>query len=627
MNRLALLGGALLILLSGCLSIQRIQQADPHTLIHHNWWNHYQRGRLFLKEASFADALKDFEAALGITSVARTTNPTDHWRARTYGMHTLDGYFPHRELGICHFELGHFNRAQAQLELSMQMEPSARAKFYLNRIRTQLASAHTPPVITCDALPTYTAQRTVALSGTVAGANPIRAISINGRDEFIELAADSLNFEIEIPLKEGTNAINIVAEDVSGLKTVQTLSLMADWTPPKIDLQRNGSELELTFHDDLNLQQVQLNQLTEAPAARTHVTSIPINATRALQLAAQDLAGNRTELNLSCSDLQQLAQPTENSPPQLVLTHANQTITLYTPEYALDLRAQDDSALKSIQLNGTNLLPRTTPLYQTLLRIPLTLGTNHLALAAEDIQGNQTSAEITVVYRSPAYLDKQYRLSVSATPIRGESTNPELAPHAFLQMNQELTQEPVRFYLLANRQESKPISEERTLSDSILGDQRARLETGLALDADLLLNTQLLEDGIGQTLCTHVLDADSQKELFIEDVYFEDPLQLARQIQGLILKVEQRFPLIQANLQQRGDSFSMTAGSNEGARSGMKFLVIRSDGPFEQGRILLQNDRPIEVALSTIESDQSRVIIPSAHQQSYPRDGDYLFSR
>jgi len=142
--RLILLAGVL-SMLSGCLSVQRHSSADPYVLHHHNWWNHYERGRLFLKDGNFAAARKDFETALGLIPGARYPYAMERWRARTYGMHMMEGYFPHRELGICLFELGEYQQALELLETSIQMEPSARAKFYINRSRKQLAQASAPP--------------------------------------------------------------------------------------------------------------------------------------------------------------------------------------------------------------------------------------------------------------------------------------------------------------------------------------------------------------------------------------------------------------------------------------------------------------------------------------------------
>jgi hypothetical protein len=390
MNRRLCLAGLLLALLSGCLSLQSRSSAGPYILSHHNWWNYYQRGRLYLKDGQFADARKDFETALGLRPGARYPYAQERWRARTYGMHMLEGYFPHRELGICLFELNQTDAALNQLNISLQMEPSARAKFYINRIQKQLAAAASPPQIDIAAHPEWTGQRTFMLQGTAFGTNAVATLTINGNPEFIELAASQIPFRREIPLNEGRNLIRIAAEDIAGGKASTNLVVMADWTPPQIHLQQTGSALSVTCLDNLALQQLQANNQTVPPAGNATSFTCPLNAAGPLRLSAADCAGNHTEWTLSKNDLLRLAQNQAAAPPRLHIADAGKTITLFNPEYALDIRAEDDTALRAIELNGENLLAQTTPLFRTLQRVPLSTGTNRLALIAEDTDGNRT---------------------------------------------------------------------------------------------------------------------------------------------------------------------------------------------------------------------------------------------
>ena len=57
--------------------------------------------------------------------------------ARTYGMHFID-YFPHRELGIVYYEMRKMDAAKKELELSLVHFPTAKARFYLDRVRKAL---------------------------------------------------------------------------------------------------------------------------------------------------------------------------------------------------------------------------------------------------------------------------------------------------------------------------------------------------------------------------------------------------------------------------------------------------------------------------------------------------------
>ncbi|MCP4110994.1 MAG: hypothetical protein GY749_36635 [Desulfobacteraceae bacterium] len=54
--------------------------------------------------------------------------------ARTFGMHFTD-YFPHREKGLIHYLEGDYKTAKSELELSAKQYPSAKALFYLDKVR------------------------------------------------------------------------------------------------------------------------------------------------------------------------------------------------------------------------------------------------------------------------------------------------------------------------------------------------------------------------------------------------------------------------------------------------------------------------------------------------------------
>lgn len=627
MTRTAYLIGLLLIFLSGCISVQNQHSAGPYDLMHHNWWNYYQRGRLYLKDGNFDAARQDFETAMGRIPGARYPYAQERWRARTYGMHMLEGYFPHRELGICLFEQKQLTEALALLETSMKMEPSARAKFYINRIHQQLAAATAPPRIEINSIPDWTSQRTLLLKGSAFGTNAVSAITINGISQFIELATQQVFFQREIPLQEGRNLICVTADDIAGNQTATNLVLTADWTPPQVSLRRTGSALSITCHDNLGLQQLQINNRILSPSGKEHTLTCPLDPAEPLQLLATDHAGNRIEWTLSRNELRHLAQTRQASPPGLHVADAGKIITLCSPEYALDLRAEDDTALRSVRLNGENLLTRTAPLFRTLRRVPLSPGPNRLVLTAEDDEGNCTEEQITVIYRKPEYLDKVYRLATVLSPLAGEIPDPAFEKRVSYLIGHELTLDPVRFYLLAAEKESRQLQKEQSLSGSELADARTLLQQGRKLNADLMFVTRVLSDGTGQTVYTQVLDADSGEELFIEDVYLEDPRLLAQQISGLIMKIEQRFPMIQAGIRQQNKQLFIDAGEKNGVHKGMHFLVIRSDGAFENGRVLQAGSRPAELVISEVESEKAQVIIPHRQTKHPAQPGDYVFSR
>ncbi len=96
----------------------------------HKWWNYYERG------LSYADGEFYKEAQADLREAVRQRDK-DQRMARTYGMHFID-YFPHRELGIVYYQLGNSGLAKEELDLSLRQFPSAKARFYLDRVRKAL---------------------------------------------------------------------------------------------------------------------------------------------------------------------------------------------------------------------------------------------------------------------------------------------------------------------------------------------------------------------------------------------------------------------------------------------------------------------------------------------------------
>lgn len=90
------------------------------------WYNDYEDGIKLMDQGRWAAAIVKFRQALNVK--ADDTN-----KIRTYGMHFIE-YYPHREIGICFFELKEFDKAQQQLQLSLRQSYSARAMEYLQKL-------------------------------------------------------------------------------------------------------------------------------------------------------------------------------------------------------------------------------------------------------------------------------------------------------------------------------------------------------------------------------------------------------------------------------------------------------------------------------------------------------------
>lgn len=90
------------------------------------WYQAYEKGLEAMKDAQWQQAIKYLESAVRVKD-------KDKAKTRAYGA-VFISYFPHREMGICWFNLGYIENAKQELLLSIGQSSSFRAKEYLKRI-------------------------------------------------------------------------------------------------------------------------------------------------------------------------------------------------------------------------------------------------------------------------------------------------------------------------------------------------------------------------------------------------------------------------------------------------------------------------------------------------------------
>ncbi len=90
------------------------------------WYNYYADGLKEMEFGNWAKAIENFREALKVQN-------QDVKTIKTYGMHFIE-YFPHREVGICFYNLGQHELAKSELMMSIRQEFSARAQEYLAKL-------------------------------------------------------------------------------------------------------------------------------------------------------------------------------------------------------------------------------------------------------------------------------------------------------------------------------------------------------------------------------------------------------------------------------------------------------------------------------------------------------------
>ena len=705
----------LLLMWTGCLLPEPAEETGK--LYHHNWWNYYARGTFLLRQGRTEEAQADFQRCLGLRPGAKFGNTHDMWRARTYGLHFIEGYFPNRELGICLYENNNFTQSVHFLEISLKQEPSGRAKHYLNLARRRQMTGRTvsPPHLQLglNAETSFTSDHSCLLGGTATGEGRICRLTVGGRPEFIELAENTLAFIRRTPLTAGTNVISIEAEDLLGQRATQKAVWIADWQPPRFLIRRVSTQggawlVEGVCRDEFGLAEVLLDHTSVFRLKDTrHLSEIPVSLRVPLTgatLTATDRAGNRLQSPLNATVLAQMAVPEERTsrlfadsacpfppgkegrplcafaalqwpaPPNATVlsrmeTHARaferhprpgymglfaQTVPaptadrlrpslslrgcqpltrVFAEDFYVDGTAADGGGLVSVTINGENLLaPDDQGTIRTYFarRITLDPGTNRFDVVATDRTGNRASQTLTVIRLSPEHLAENLRLSVGVPPLTPADTG-LIGVRVQRSMETELTKSPVRFRLLERDEGWNFVLREQGLSVSDLADPSAALRIGKMVPAEMLLMGKIFTEAKGLTVYLKAVETGNGTVVFASDVYSPDPdLGLDDAVAGLVLKVQQGFPLITGEvLRRQGTRVTLNVGRQEGTTENSRFLVISvpPSKSITDGQVCKTEGQAIQLQIEKVQQNTStaRIIPPAA--DVIVKEGYYVYTR
>ena len=230
---------SLIVSLSGCAAPYRKMIKDGKSycvtrgVFKSRWSDYYERALSCIEGEFYQEALFDLNVAI-------QKRCEDQRMARTYGMRFID-YFPHREKGLIYFLKKNYNQAEKFFSISMKMEPSAKSKYYIDEIHKKRLqkekSAIEKPTIELDVSKYiedqfhkfWSKQFPVIISGLASDSLNICHLSINNQSYLIDnLDRKQISFEKQIFLEHGHHSIEILAENMAGVKAKQTISLNID---------------------------------------------------------------------------------------------------------------------------------------------------------------------------------------------------------------------------------------------------------------------------------------------------------------------------------------------------------------------------------------------------------------
>jgi hypothetical protein len=236
------LGIILLALLSACatssVDVSRyvrdgVQYGKTEGRFRSRWWNHYERGRSLLEGGFYAEAEKDLRLALA-------GRDRDQLWPRTYGLHLIPEYFPHRELGIALYNETRIEESIRELELSLKQRHSARGAYYVDLarrqwIRSSNADRETPTVVIESPVnEASVGTDSVEVKGVARDDTYIAAIHVADNRYDIKLSAPLIPFSCPVTLRPGSNEIRVTVTDLAGKTTVGSVAVVVDIDGPGV---------------------------------------------------------------------------------------------------------------------------------------------------------------------------------------------------------------------------------------------------------------------------------------------------------------------------------------------------------------------------------------------------------
>lgn len=305
-----------------CIKNGRTFGTSKNLIVNNKWYSCYQRGLSYSEGECWEQAVNQFLKAIGQRS-------DDQWRARSYGMHILDEYFPHRELGIVYLHQGHIQDAIKELTISLSSTESGKAKYYLNKARkswlekTGLDKA--PPMVQFLAQKEkagdiiYTNSSKYYIRGIATDDYFVSRILINDHPLFFDLALPEIPFQKTMYLQAGINTIKVKAVDLIGNEYQKEISIQLDRQGPTLFFAPAGSldteDIDGPFHSPISseirirglafdkggLKRLTINEkeipLAEGIIIKEFSCDIPFSSHP--HFCAIDRAGNITQGNLN----------------------------------------------------------------------------------------------------------------------------------------------------------------------------------------------------------------------------------------------------------------------------------------------------------------------------------------
>lgn len=617
-------------LLSGCapkdvqpsLEVDGRRYGVTQGAFRHRWWNYYERALSFAEGGFLKEAEGDLKAALSMRG-------EDQRRARTYGMHFVD-YFPHRELGIIYYKKADYESAREQLEISLRQYPTAKARYYLDRVRRALLEASGAPVTVprigiAPSEEIWSREDPIVISGVVEDEGYVSSLRINGHPIYLEQSRKRVGFRHALELSQGRHDVVVEASNLLGGRAERKVVIHVDREGPVVSLEKvqraegpSGPALVVkgSAWDEAGIDSLELEGTPLSPAGREEFLfseRVPLKGAR-LTVVATDRLGNRTtaQLDLRMGGrgerpvLLAMAAETEfllqigglfgrgdEHPPRIVLEGWTEKQSVYMDKVYVEGRAMDDTKVVSVTINGIPILRRPGKWVAFGHTARLAEGTNRIRVTAKDEAGHEATKVITVERRIPKALQLGERLCVTVLPFQKKGVASELVA-LFPEFLLDSLMQEGRFRLV-EREKLDLVLEEQKLSQTVLMDRRTALKLGRLLAAHCIMAGNIIESRDGLEVVARMIDTETSEILATADAFDElkDRLALEKLAQALAVQFHREFPLVEGTVVRREGDRILTDLGYPQIKMGRRVIVYHEEIVIhpQSGKILGRDHR------------------------------------
>jgi len=565
-NRILILFILIIILLYGCATIpcpvftRDGKEYGKVANFHGDWDDYYQCGTSYIEGGFYPYAIWAMDH-----SIAQRYR--DQRKARTYGLHFIDDYFPHREKGLVYYLTGDYENALSELELSLSHEASEKAYKIRDEVIKKLMEKESvskpdfvlisdksqePYIFHKESDDSYlirTKNDPVVISGIAEDEQYVSEIILkdkqffqDGKPIFLDHSDKKIKFREDLELYQGKFDMKLTARNLRGGERSINLVIHVDRSGPMITLTEYKQDVGIQgwLYDESGIGELIADgKIISVPKEKEVFFTIPLIPD--MKITAKDKLGNETETYLHKDNIALISSPillAQNSetteaetktlrvydPPEIRLQGLCDKQTSFSERISVQGEVNSRSDITELYINNLSVLNRTGTDILFNHSADLNPGENTIEIKASNKSGVSVR-KIFVIRKIPEIykIDYRYRLAVYPFIYTAEISKDLLSSDKFLK---EFTDRN-RFQIHI-REDTEELSEKSHISchATLVG----------------LVN----ESVNGVEIVARMVDIQNGEILTIEDSYTEskDRASLELMLERLTEKIHRKFPII-----------------------------------------------------------------------------------